>query len=406
MNNFWKRLINLIIIYLIIIIVFLSMGTNTSIVIDITKIFNVKTIYVLIMIVLPVICIIKLKTQKDSPAKIIDEGQLEKFNTTYNNIASKYKYRIENERKELKLRLIKTTSICLILFIFTLIVAFKVNETLGAILMLMDTMIYMKVFILDNDKYKKQYIKSYKSNIIEGFIKAVDTRLNYYPEEVRKADIQFPLNLDIKDIEITGMDSDIKEIIQSQTTLNKDKEYIDLINKNDKLRVVRYDDYICGMVDEDVNIKMANVVSETSGTRGLFEGILAVTKTDKSIISSIYIEKNKKQFLSKKDKVQLDSEGFEEMFDVYAEDRILATRILTSDIMQKIAEFYTKNKLEFQIYIKKDTIYLTFNTGLILEPKIFRNTLNKKNLYKYYNILEFVVEMTKVINKITKEIDI
>ena len=92
--------------------------------------------------------------------------------------------------------------------------------------------------------------------------------------------------------------------------------------------------------------------------------------------------------------------------NAYSENRVLATRVLTSEIMQMIIDFKLKNNLDFQIYIKEDIIYLSFNTGPIFEPKIFTDTINKKSLYKYYNVLKFVIDITKEINKVIKEIDI
>ena len=102
----------------------------------------------------------------------------------------------------------------------------------------------------------------------------------------------------------------------------------------------------------------------------------------------------------------MDSYEFEKMFDVYAKDRNLATRILTSEIMQTIVDFSKKNNIELEIYIKDNNIYLLFNVGQMFEPKVYANTIKKKDLYKYYKILLFVVEMTRKINKEIREIDV
>ena len=42
----------------------------------------------------------------------------------------------------------------------------------------------------------------------------------------------------------------------------------------------------------------------------------------------------------------MDSKEFEKYFDIFTEDRILAMRILTHDVMETMVQFYSKLKYE------------------------------------------------------------
>ena len=102
----------------------------------------------------------------------------------------------------------------------------------------------------------------------------------------------------------------------------------------------------------------------------------------------------------------MDSSDFEEIFDIYAEDKIYAMRILTTDVMMLLLDFYEKYEMKFEIILKEQKIFLRFYTGKIFEKKLFRNPMKKKNLFIYYSIMEFVIELTKSINRALEQIEL
>lgn len=401
MNNFGRSALVYFVLFFILlnIIILLIDSGNVTDTVDLSPIFNIKTIYILILIVLPIMGIIFLRNKEDKPKEEITDEQYRKFNETYAKISSKYKYSIESQRKELKSKILKTNVRNTLLVLLFLIIGIFIEL---AVILMGIVVVFCLISYANILEARKQYIKSYKKNIIEGFIKVVDERLNYYSEEVRKADVLFPsYEHEVNQYEKTNRQQ-IKE------NLTKSQEYINLVELNDMLELIRYDDYISGIIGEDIKIDMANIMAEYkvmySATRNFFYGILSVTKIDKNIKDSIFIKK--KQILASKEKLQMDSYEFEKMFDVYSKDRNLATRILTSEIMQTIVDFSKKNNIELEIYIKDNNIYLLFNVGQMFEPKVYANTIKKKDLYKYYKILLFVVEMTSKINKEIREIDV
>ena len=135
-----------------------------------------------------------------------------------------------------------------------------------------------------------------------------------------------------------------------------------------------------------------------------FQGLFSTINCNKNINTYIKITKNK--ILKTIDKIEMDSSNFEKIFDITSSDKILAMRILTSDTMEYLIEFYNQYKLDFEIVINNDTIYLRFFTGPMFEPKIFSSSMNKELLFMYYSVLKFVLEVTNKINSTIQELDI
>ena len=228
-------------------------------------------------------------------------------------------------------------------------------------------------------KYKKKYQKQYKDEIIINFIKLLNQNLIYEPEYA--------------------------------------KDRIELLYKNvgfenRKYNRVYSDDYISGKIVEGIDLKMVDLhlqnVTESGKNRSIeeiFQGLFAITNCNKSISTPIKITKDKFKFKESDELVKLDSSEFESYFDIYSKDKILALQILTADTMEYLIDFYKKYMLDFDIVIKENNIFMRFHTGAMFEPKIFGSSMEKELLFMYYCVLEFVVELTRKINKTVKEFD-
>ena len=81
-------------------------------------------------------------------------------------------------------------------------------------------------------------------------------------------------------------------------------------------------------------------------------------------------------------------------------------QLLTSDIMEKLIEFYKKYEIEYEIVFRQDTVYIRFFTGNMFEPQVGKSSMDKETLYIYLSILELVVDISKTVNKVLQEIDI
>lgn len=133
-----------------------------------------------------------------------------------------------------------------------------------------------------------------------------------------------------------------------------------------------------------------------------YDGILYEIKLPFSIDSKLYLRSDKRLdhagFLKKlatpnpdmrlsRIKVQLDSEEFEKLFDVYAENKMLAMQIFTADIMKDLEKLYTKTSNKFELTIDNDMLYICFATGAIFRAPedLSVPVLDKETLAQYYN---------------------
>ena len=138
----------------------------------------------------------------------------------------------------------------------------------------------------------------------------------------------------------------------------------------------------------------------------VFTGLFLINDSLKNINSSIRIKRNQiKIFSSNKEKVEIDNSTFEKYFDVYSDSDILAMEILTHDVMEDLVHFYNKYKIDFEIVIKGNSIYIRFNTGVMFEPNILSQEFTS-TLWVYYSILKFIIDITIKINKLLRDVQI
>lgn len=137
-----------------------------------------------------------------------------------------------------------------------------------------------------------------------------------------------------------------------------------------------------------------------------FYGIAGKMQLKKNISTSIYIRRNGGAGFFNNNKIKMDMSEFEKYFDVEAQDKILAVRILTSDVMSEMIELYKKFKYSFDIHIINNTIYMRMSTGEVFEPNIFKNAMEYKTLEKYYLVLKAMMNISKHIYDIINEIEL
>jgi len=146
---------------------------------------------------------------------------------------------------------------------------------------------------------------------------------------------------------------------------------------------------------------------KNSHTEEIFKGIFAYITCNKDIGTYIKILKNRKiNFANTSDRVLMDSEDFEKFFDVYSENRITTTQLLTSDIMELLVDFYKKYYLDYEIVFRNNIIYMKFSTGAMFEPRIFGNSMDKELLFVYYSILKLILEISNKVNDVLHEIEV
>lgn len=110
---------------------------------------------------------------------------------------------------------------------------------------------------------------------------------------------------------------------------------------------------------------------------------------------------------AKENKLEMDSAEFEKYFDVHSTNNIIGMQILTSDVMETLLDFRNKSKIEYDIGIYNNCIYLRFHTGEMFELKNIKNGLLPEELLKkYYNILNFTYKLSNMLINTINEVEI
>lgn len=166
-------------------------------------------------------------------------------------------------------------------------------------------------------------------------------------------------------------------------------------------------DYIEGKIAKKYNIEIYDIkVSKPySGRRRsifyetLFKGIFTKIDLPKCIKGNIKIGTQGYKDDNKKNKIEMDSSDFEKKFEVYADDKILAMQILTSDVMLKLNQFYEKYNLEFDISIVESNVFIRVWRGKMFEPKVIKSSMTYDELNLYNIVLQFIIDISEELVK-------
>lgn len=316
----------------------------------------------------------------------------ERFEQIYSKIVEENKEELEKSRQEAKQEIIKIVSIIIIgiilfLIINKVVVVKEIFEKSSGILSLI--IIFLIIIILcriaKNSKIL-QYKNKFKMKVIKSLLNSFEENIMYFP----------------------------KEGVKSQDYDEGGFEKYDLFNSEDLMKGVLKNECDFQMSE----VETTDVQEDEEGKKNyitIFHGIFAKIKTPKPFNTTLYLKQDyrDKNFLNKmissvssleKIRVNLDSQEFEKYFDVYSTDKIIAMQLLTADIMQLLINFKKEMKMYYEITIKNNSIYIRFRTGKMFEPvSVFGFSLDKKTIYKYYKILDFVFSLTDNLINLIKE---
>lgn len=383
-----KNIINVLAYMLILFLIYVTFGITSSFLEISAQNSNVPVILIFVELIILVIAIsiecfvlirmkdwIELKYKKNIKIDEISED----FKNLYKKIYQENIFKLEKIRKKVSSSIIlRNVSLYLFFLINWIlqIIEFKIKNK-EFLIIVFCCEVSILIFVISSIIVKKEkdiYINEYKK-IIPKFIKIINPKLQY----LNSTDL---LEREYKDAEF------------------------------DSLKYNKYyeDDYIIGDISPEIKAEIANVliryeVGDNKETR--FSGMFACCSSKTDFLKNIIkIKVNNYAKEEKNKKVQMDSTDFEKYFDVYCEDKILAMRILTADIMELMVEFYNKYNLFFEIVYKNNKIYLRFFTGKMFEPEIWKNSLNLKTIYEYHETVKFIIKVTEMSNKIVREIDL
>ena len=230
-------------------------------------------------------------------------------------------------------------------------------------------------------KNRKAYSKLFKSNVIKKLLDNFYNNVNFLPNN------------------------------QMPSRIYDEAKYNEYYNEYSS------DDYMEGLLNDKHLIKMAEVhtvdVETTTDSDGnttttrttKFHGLFAKIEMEKSINSELLIRRN--HSISKKNRLDMDSQEFEKLFDVSATNQIIGMQLLTHDIMELLVSFKKMTGIEYDVSIYGNTLYLRFHTGSMFEFMSFKKgAFDEKMLKKYYDVLDFTYTLSNMLIDLIEKTEI
>ena len=179
---------------------------------------------------------------------------------------------------------------------------------------------------------------------------------------------------------------------------------------------VDYVDRIEGKIDNNALdileiILEAEVKDENGSSVNLrvFNGMFAKVQTSKEgtfklKVSSVGVPTRADIYEAGCKKIKMDNSAFMDNFVVETNEKILAARILTSDVMTLLLDYKKKYGIDLDMAIKDGTIYFLFYTGDLFEPNVFKDSLHKETLLVDYSTLKMTIELMQKMGTIVTEL--
>lgn len=247
-------------------------------------------------------------------------------------------------------------------------------------IIIVDLLLYI-ILSLFFTKNKKAYIASFKENVIQKLLNNFYKNVDYMPKKEMSRDLY------------------------------------DLAKYNEHYNRYYSDDYMEASIDNKCPIRMAEVHTvyeethtdsdgHTTTTRTTkFHGLFAQIKMNKSINSELLIRRN--HSVSKKNRLNMDSQEFEKIFDVSATNQIIGMQLLTHDIMELLVNFKNSTGINYDISIYDNIMYLRFHTGAMFEFKSFqKGAFDEKMLKQYYAVLDFTYTLSNMMIDLIEKTEI
>lgn len=286
---------------------------------------------------------------------------MKNFNTIYQELYKECHDDLEILRK----KAFKETLIAYTITLAICAMVFAVNVTIAIILVLT-----IPSLVIAFSPFYKVYTTQYKNVVMKKLVEFYDSSLSFNPVGKIK-------NTSYKDAEF---------------------ELYDYFYAND---------LIFGKIDNEIEFEAGDVRTEIETTDSdgntsrstVFSGLFSSAKFNNDIKSTIKIRSDK-GFLGKllpanKQLIQLDSQEFEKLFDVYATDKIVAMRVLTSDILDYMISFRKENKIKYELTLKNSSLYIRIHCKDMFEPPSRKDSLDFDTLYMYYKIIHFICELNR-----------
>ena len=165
------------------------------------------------------------------------------------------------------------------------------------------------------------------------------------------------------------------------------KEEVDLYFSNDLIKI-----------ENPTLLEIAEVKTKCRDSDGnkitTFWGLFGKGQLDKSINCELRIMQEASYCHDDNTKIELTSSLFEEKFNIYSTNKIVAMQILTPEVIETILELYNEAVYSLDITIINKNIYLRSHFSDVFEfdeydrdrmIKLGKTLLNMKNIKSYFN---------------------
>ena len=281
-----------------------------------------------------------------------------KFSDVFGEIYS------NNHKKLEELRIIALFK-CIFLYVIAIIYAFyilkytaKYLEDLSIPLAMLGLIVafYLNKFVV------KEYAKEFKFNVIKILVESQNDTYEYRPK------------------------FGITEMEYSESDLERNWDEFES------------EDYIEGNLDKNVTFKMAqvdtyDVTKEAYGKsrKTIFSGLYGIITLPVKTEGTLTINGNSAAREYLESRINLESQVFEENYDVLSEDKIWALQVLNSEVIENLIELKNKISTPIKIKISGDKIFFRLEYKDLFEPPKFFNSVGFETLYKYFRTINIPV---------------
>lgn len=313
-----------------------------------------------------------------------------KFSEIYSELIAKYGdtlYNLKNNTFKNKITFKQFLLLFIAAHIVFLILCLFNSPTLLSIYVMPTFFALMVAFVYSLPKHSTKYNNTFKTKIIGDMVKYLDKSLTYTPVANLPTHIYYGAGFDKINVLLS------EDLVEGN--LN-DKHHFQMAEIKAMKR------YIDVEGETKYDIKFNGIFVKTKITRELDIELYLTNDTD----NFSFLDKLNNSF-HEEFRIQLDSQEFENLFDVYSPNKILAMQILTADTMQLLVDFHKELQIPYEINITNGHIYIRFSCYNMFEPNTkSESPLDKETLYKYFNVLNFSIELSKKLIEILNSVEI
>ena len=281
----------------------------------------------------------------------------EKFTDVFAEIYRKHALELDGLRKIALIKVILVIFITVGVDIF-FVSNFVSNEfSILLMFLLLCCSVYFDNFLIK--KILKEYADTFKTAVLQRLIYSKNENYVYIPEK----------GVDAEEYLISGFE-----------------RIWDFFYSEDKIE---------GKINSVVDFKMSQVktedILEDNGIKTKvvdFQGLYGMLILPNTVGGTLEIIPNSNANKFSNDRVNFETEKFEEYYDVITEDKIWAAQIINSETIKNLIEIKEILKSPVTIKIENNRIFFKAEYGGVFEPSPLIRPVNFTTLYRYYRIID------------------